>query len=609
MLGNKKYITLLLLFAASFNLFAQHTDEKLAAQYFAAGEFDKAVVIYEKLYNENPSHFNYNSFLNCLFELEDYRKAERLVKKQQDLNPGNYRYEVEMGYVFIRSGNTDKADRHFDRMIRRLPYVEDDIHEIADAFIVRGLFERASATYLRARRNAGERGIFAFELANIYERMGKHEEMINEYMLRIDNDPHSIDDVQNRMQMRIANDISGNFTRILRESILDRIQRNSSNLLYPQMLYWLSIQLKDFEMALVQAKSLDRRMKTDGELVYNLASIMTANKEYDFALDAYEHLMNKGRNSLYYLGAKVRWLDVKFLKITSTPILAEADIKLLAREYKSTLEEFGRNNSTLPLMRNLAHLQAFYLNQSEEAVQLMESALKIHNTPALEEALNKLSLADVYLSSGEVWEASLLYSQVEKAFKNDTIGHYAKFRNARLSFYIGEFDWALAQLDVLRSATSKLIANDAMELSLIITDNIDWDSSYAPLEIYARAELAYFQRRPELAMKLLDSVLSIFPGHIITDDVLYRKAVISIQNNDYKGAAAHFQRIIDEYYQDVRGDYALFRLAELYDRPLNDKARAAELYRQLIIDFPGSLFAHEARIRFRKINGKENQIP
>jgi tetratricopeptide (TPR) repeat protein len=605
----KTYILLFLILLFSEGVFAQHADEKLAAQYVAEGEYAKAAVIYEKLYQKTPTTYYYTTYLDCLFALEEYRKAERLVKRHQELNRNSRRFDVELGYVYLRAGDKDKAEKQFNTLLKQLPSADADIYEIADAFINRNLFEWAANTYLRARRNARNAGTYAFELAGVYERMGNYQAMVSEYLLRIDTDPNSVDDVQNRLQILIANDINGTFTNIVKDALLEKTQKSPQNLLYPQMLYWLSIQLKDFPMALVQAKSLDRRLRTEGDLVYNLATIMVANQEYDIALSAYDYLMSNGRESMYYLGARVRWLDVKFLKISTTSGFSEDDIQKLALEYKATLAEFGTNRSTLPLIRNYAHLQAFYMGATEEAVLLLEEALKIQGASAVESALNKLELADVYLAGGEIWEASLLYSQVEKAFKNDTIGHYAKFRNARLSFYIGEFEWALAQLEILRAATTKLIANDAMDLSLRISDNIDYDSSYVPLWFYARAELMVFQRNNDDALVLLDSILALFPGHLITDDVLYRKAEVYVQKHDFLNAARCFQGIVDGYHEEVWGDDALFRLAELYETPLKDPSRAAELYRQLLTDFPGSMFANEARKRFRNLRQPQGLIP
>jgi tetratricopeptide (TPR) repeat protein len=257
-------------------------------------------------------------------------------------------------------------------------------------------------------------------------------------------------------------------------------------------------------------------------------------------------------------------------------------------------------------MLDLAHLQAFYLNRLDESVLLLEEALAIPGAPENVKAEIKLELGDIYLFVGEVWEASLLYSQVEKAFKNDPIGHEAKLRNARLSYFIGEFEWARAQLNVLKAATSKLIANDAMELALLISDNMDPDSTYTGLSFYSRADLLQYRGQDSMALLTLDSISMLGLYHSLDDEVLYSKAGIYIRKKDFTGADTILAEIVRDYKYDILGDNALFKRAELQASALNDKEKAMELYQQLMLDYPGSLFTTEARKRYRQLRGDFN---
>jgi len=256
-------------------------------------------------------------------------------------------------------------------------------------------------------------------------------------------------------------------------------------------------------------------------------------------------------------------------------------------------------------MQKLAKLKAFYLNDPDGAINLLEELIRLTNNNKALQAECKLELADIMLFTGEPWEATLLYSQVDKAFKNEPIGHEARFRNARLSFYIGEFGWAKAQLDVLKAATSKLIANDAMEMSLLISDNIEEDSSTVALGTYARADLLWFQNKPEAALAVLDSLLAAFPGHSITDDALMKKAEISLKLGKFSEAEALFQEVDTHYSEGILGDDALFSLAQLYENQLNDSAKAMAAYQELLVKYPGSLFTVEARKRFRTLRGDQ----
>jgi TolA-binding protein len=208
---------------------------------------------------------------------------------------------------------------------------------------------------------------------------------------------------------------------------------------------------------------------------------------------------------------------------------------------------------------------------------------------------------------GEIWEATLLYSQVDKAFKEDLLGHEARFRNARLSYYAGDFQWAQAQFDILKSSTSKLIANDALDLSVFIMDNLGLDTTETAIKLYADADLLVFQNRFEAAFAKMDSLQAAFPGHSLGDDVLYLKAKIQKKQRNYEQAAALLQEIIDNHSDEIRADNAIYELAELYEQQLAQPSKAQALYETLFIDYSNSTLAVEARKRYRKLRGDDIQ--
>jgi tetratricopeptide (TPR) repeat protein len=216
----------------------------------------------------------------------------------------------------------------------------------------------------------------------------------------------------------------------------------------------------------------------------------------------------------------------------------------------------------------------------------------------------KLELGDIYILKGEEWEAMLLYGQVDKEFLEDPLGQEAKFRNARLCFYLGQFDWARAQLDVLKTATTQLIANNALELSLLIQDNT-LDSIEEPLLMFAKADLFYFQNNTERALQILDSINLIYPRHTLDDEILYKRAEIFLKKRDYTKSCAYLEQLIKENGSDILGDNALFLLATITEKNLNDKPKAMKLYEEFIEKYPGSFFLVEARKRFRSLRGDQ----
>lgn len=581
-------------------------NEKLAFQYYSDKDYEKALVLFQDLYEKQPSHHHYTYYLYCLTSLDKFSEAEKLVRSRIKDEPGSYRYEVDLGYIYLLTDKPEKATKCFDELIENMSPNKANISEIANAFLTRQLYEFTIKTYLRGRELLHYTEYFNRELALVYEMSGNYSAMIEEYLDLLGRDPSQLELVQNRFQNILNKDIDDKISDALRESLLKRSQRTPENRYYGEMLLWLSVQRKDFEFALIQAKSLDARFSEGGLLVFSIANLSLSNKDYTVATEAFNYLVKKGPTNPYYTESLTGTLQAKFLQITEGYNYQVKDLHSLKQEYIAALDELGRNARSVILMRDLAHLQAFYLDELDESEQLLEDAINIPGVPEDVKAGTKLELGDIYLFVGEVWDASLLYSQVEKAFKNNPTGQEAKYRNARLSYYIGEFSWAKAQLDVLKAATSKFIANDAMELSLLISDNMDVDSTYTGLMLFSHADLLIYRGQDSLAIVTLDSIRMLGLYHPLDDEVLYSKAGIYIREKDYLSADSILDKIVRDYKDDILADNALFKRAELQGGALNNKEKAMALYEQLLKDYPGSLFTTEARKRFRQLRGDYN---
>jgi len=610
----KSFLSAFFLFYTAMTLLsiqgvAQENDEELAAQYFQNKEFDKAVVLYEKLFVKKQNPLFYSPYLDCLIELKQYDKAEKTAKKMMKQNPLVPKFQVDLGYVYAQEKNETKSKQQYESLIKNLQPEPQYIIDVANAFLLRNLTDYSIQTYTKGKKLLIGSYRFGFELAEIYQKRQDYLSMINEYLDLIEFNDSYLEEVENNLQVLITDDINNNVGGLLKTNLLKRIQKNPDKNSFSLLLLWLSIQQKDFETAFTQAKAIDKRGDGVGENVFSLARIAASNGDYATAGKAYEYIILKGPENYYYLNSKIELLNTKYVQITSQINYTVKDLTDLETIYFSTIKELGKSISVIPMMKDLAHLEAFYLHNTEQAKTLLNEATAMNNAPSKSVAECKIELADILLMAGDVWEATLLYSQVEKnkAFTNEPIGHLAKYKNAKLSYYIGEFDWAKAQLNVLKAATSKLIANDAMALALLISDNTesDPDTTFEALHIYSSADLLVFQNKDKEALMTLDSINVLFPGHSLSDEVLYKKAEIKVKEGLYNEADTIYTKITTDYPADILADDALFKRAQLYQFQFANKIKAMEIYQEILTKYPASLFVIEARKQFRLLRGDQ----
>ncbi|HNQ12151.1 MAG TPA: tetratricopeptide repeat protein [Bacteroidia bacterium] len=592
------------LFLASLQSFGQgQTNLELANQYYSTGEYDKAAIYYEKHYQFDPFS-TYDSYLKTLLLVPDYNEAEKLVKKHYKKNQKNLEIYIDLGKVYEAKGDISSAQDHYDKIIKSLTPDLQQTLNVGAKFIALQDYKRAIQVYQSGRKILNGSYPFNFELAEAFNMAGETSAMINEYLDLVLISPSYIPNVQTVLQSKIAYDLSETFADQLRVELLKRIQKNSQpHTTYNELLYWLFVQQKDFDSALIQAKALDKRLSENGNRLIALGNLCLSNYNYSTAEECFDYVLQLGKERPLYATARISLLNSMQKRITSSNIYTAQDIERLQRDYLMAIEDMGINASTATLIADFAHFKAFYINQPDSAIFYLNKLIEMRNLRPSFIAECKLELGDIYVFTNEVWEAALLYGQVDKDFKNDALGREAKYRNARLSYYMGEFDWAKAQLDVLKAATSQLISNDAMSLSLLILDNNYDETTSDALIMFSRADLLAYRNQFDIALSTLDSLIEEFPGHALSDEAWYKKSQILKKQQQYTKAADLLKKIVDEYPKDILADDALFELADLSETKLNNKDEAQRLFEKLLTDYPGSLYVIEARKRFRILRG------
>ena len=578
------------------------TVAALAKQAKNNGENKKAITYYEELVKQSRSDLYYYDLLDLYITEIDFNSAEKIVKKRIRQFPQRAEFLVDKGLIYSIQELEKDAEKSFEKAVDMALKDERLIRSTANQFNKYKYYAYSEEIYLKARKSFRNDRLYQFELANIYGWLGKPNEMMEEYLSILGGNRSYLQTIQNIFSRLLNPDPDGIQKENLKEMLLRRIQKGSSQEVFSEMLMWLYIQDKNFTGAFIQAKALDRKNAEQGRRLYDLGTLALSNDQLSTAEKSFNYVIEL-KDSPFYFQSKMKLVEVLKEKVIGKKDYTNEDLQNLKTAYQSTISELGKSALTTPLFRGLAELNAYYLDSIPEGINILTEVINFQTISNLEKAETKIELADLYLLNDEIWEASLVYSQVEKEFKYDQLGEVAKYKNAKVAFYTGDFYWAQAQLDVLKGSTSKLISNDAMDLSLLITDNVGRDSIIEPLQMFAIADLLIFKKDFEKATVVLDSIPKYFPFTTLQDDILFTKYKMSIQKREYNEAAAFLKELIAGYAEDLLGDDALFALAKLEEEEFKNKEKAMELYKSLLTTYPSSLFVVEARKRFRALRG------
>jgi tetratricopeptide (TPR) repeat protein len=507
----------------------------------------------------------------------------------------------------IKAGDMGKAESHFNKLIQENKDNVQRVKLMSDFFMSRSLMDYGIKAMLESRRHLGNEFLYCLDLAMLYRIQGSQDKMVQEYLTYVTQNAANIQYVKNIMQALLTKPEE---LQSLEKLLYEKVQEYPNVEVYADLLIWVTMQQKDFHASFIQARAYDKRYKQDGEKTMEVARVALDNEDYDNALKTYSYVIRAYQNSPNYLLARLGLIRTREARIRKTFPVNPDSVKTLVGDYQNFRDLYPDNQNSLEAARSEALLHANYLDQKDSAATILSSLISNPRTSIFLRSKAKLDLGDIYLLKGEPWEATLLYSQVEKTQKENPVGYEAKLRNAKLSYYKGDFRLAQEHLDILKEATTREISNDAIDLSLRIKENIAFDSTGTALKEFARIELLLYQNKIEAAMNAIEKLKSgISPRgetiniSTILDDVLWLEANLRMKRGEFSESIAVLQKILDQFPDDILSDDAYFLQAEIYDRQLNDKEKAKEMYREFLNRYPGSVYAAEARKRYRTLRG------
>lgn len=581
---------------------AQDQLLQVARQYLLSQDYTKAAATFKQLLDYNPGNPEIlQGYTNSLLGMGDFAGAEKMLKQQLKKNSTDLRTQYDLARVWQRLKEDKKADKQFQKLNEQVLNREDQLRTLARWYEKDGMALEAITLYEKGR-NADKLQPYRFaeELAVLYDAQGKTELAMESLLDMYVSTSDKQENVKAAFQRMMT---TPDKLDMLRKKIIKRSAKDAEQLAWPDLLAWYYTQQGDYESAFQQIRAIDTRLHEDGRRMLGFGRLALREKQYNAALQAYRTVAQLGTDKPFYQLALSEELTVLNRQLRAKPTFTAMAVDSVIKKYDDFIQQFPAFQYT-ETSRDLAELEARMGRKPEKAIERLTRIVQAPQTDRIFRGQCKLDMGDYELLRNNRWESTLLYSQVDKEFKQDMLGEEARFRNARLSYYTGDFVWAQGQLDVLKASTSELIANDALNLSVLITENNPpADSNSTPLLLFAQAELLAFQYRDAECLALLDTISISYPQHVLADDILMVKANMAIRQQDYNEAAKHFQRIIDQYADDVLADDALFQLAVIYQEQFNNTDEAKRLFEKLMVDFPGSSFVNESRKRYRTLRG------
>jgi tetratricopeptide (TPR) repeat protein len=590
----KKILLILILF---FSLWANAQNEQLANNYFDRGDFEKALLSYEELLKNQIGNFNYfQRIIECYQQLQQYDKAQKAIEVQLDKFKQN-QLLVELGYNFQLQKNQEKANKYYIQAIDKIKKNANEVYGIAYVFEKKALVDYALLAYKTALEKDPKMS-FNFQMATLYGQQGNTDLMIETFLQEAYQNPQNLPLIQNQLSRFMTENVDATFNDSLKKALLVRAQK-TQDVFWNDFLSWLFIQQKEYGKAFIQQKAIYKRNPDSFANIVNLGQMAIEDNDQDSATEILNFVLQNTRDLDLLIQSNSYLIEMKIDHAT------EKDYPTITAELDKLIKEFGVSPYTLSLLKLQADFNAFHLNNSEKAKAILKSAMEMPiNRYQLAEV--KMELADILLFEEKFNQALIYYSQIDEDMSGDLIGQEASLKTAKTSYFKTDFEWASHQLKVLKSASSQLIANDALDLFLLISDNTVEDSLQVALKKFARADFLLYQNKKAAALAGFQLILKEHKGEDIEPVTLLRIGKIYEKMGDFANALANYDAIITKHKDCIYIDEALYFSAEIYNIQLKDPEKAKLLYEEMLTKHEDSIYYVDSWNKYRKLRGDTN---
>ena len=591
-----KNLFFILIFLLSFtSLYSQTPIELEQARMLKdKGEVNAAIDMYKEFIKQYKNNRDlYLSISECFLEISEDKEAESYLKKANKQFSDDYKIKVALYILYEQTNQHNKKEKLLKTILSSLKANNSDIQSLGNEFISKKHWAEAKAVFLKGRELIFDNTAYSWQLSNIFLQEGDYQNIAKEYLIQLENNPKSLKQIEANILGLIAN--NQDIAPIIEKEWEIYWKKNKDNPYFAQFGVWLYNQTKQYNKSFELVKQIDSKFEgSSGATMLSFGEDMLNSNNLDYALKAVNYMLKKGKESAFYQRCRILSLSLSYKQFLLKSPKTEEDFTKLEGDFTSFFKEFTYSKESFEVILQMGDFFAFHINKPQEAVDKLEEAIN-KGLSTNQKGEIKLLLAKIYNRYGDMWQASLYCSQVEQDCKNSYLADEAKLLKAMFSYYNNEIPWALSQFKALRSSTTKLIANDAMSYSILIEENIDQDSTYNGLRLFANAEKELEYNNPEIATAYLDTLTSSYLYHPLFDDVFLLKAKINISVNNFDKAKEYLNESLKKFPYELTADDALFLLSDIYLNKTNEKALAKELLEKIILDYPNSIYVTEAR--------------
>src|SRR3972149_35009 len=552
----------------------------LAQSFEQAGDYDKAITIFEEIYSVQPQNYLVFESLNRVYvQSKKYESSVKLIETRVKNNPQDINLFGMLGTTYYQMGNESKAYETWEEGLKILPENQMQYRVIANYAIQRRAFDKAIDYLKRGKAISQNPDLFSYDLANIYALTMQFKEAAEEYCFILNLQPTQLSTVENRI-LTYSNKPGALLQTI---EVLENWSKGD-NISFDYLRARLYMEAKSFDKAYSIYLTIDERQQNKGLELYNFAQLVFNEGEYLLASKVYKDIINKYPESPYSSGSKLGYAKTLEAILDKETSIANPNWKPLSQSYLI-----------------IGKIYFTKLNDLGEAKKYFEKIIK-------DASMSRFAIE----SSGQLGKIFIIEGDLQKAKDNferiisngrstDENKNYANYQMARINLFEGSFTEAKARLSKIITNLKDNTANDAIELSLLL-NTASADSSN--LLKFGKAEFLIEQRKFAEADEQFRNI-ALDPNAFILHHVSkIREAEVELAMDNLDKSIGLLEKITDEAEKNIYANKALYLLSRIYQYGKKNYPKAIESYELLLAKFPNSLYQDDSRNAIIELRNK-----